>query len=162
MSAAPQQPGRKGPKGPTTTTGDYEKFVDGALRDHVVGTNAPPTAAEIDPRELLRYAAGKANDDERTALEDFVKRSRWAFDRVVALVRCNRKNAGDGVANRIARKLLANQSLKDALLELKKDELALHGRLSSIEQEDDALLALLDAFPSLMGQNEGSRSKKKK
>ncbi|MEZ0229467.1 MAG: hypothetical protein ACAI25_12630 [Planctomycetota bacterium] len=109
MSAAPQpaQPQRN-PK----VAGDFESFVDGALRDHVVGTGGLPLAADVEPRELLRYAAGNATDDERTSLEDFVKRSRWAYDRVVALVRSNRPGEA-GLRNQIAKRLLnANNRTK--------------------------------------------------
>jgi hypothetical protein len=55
---------------------DYEGFIDGAFRDNATGTSSPPTAADLEPRQLLRYAAGKATEDERVGLEDFVKRSR--------------------------------------------------------------------------------------
>jgi hypothetical protein len=105
MSAAPQpaQPQRNPRVG---AAGDFEDFIDGALRDHVVGTGGLPLAADVEPRELLRYAAGKVSDDERTALEDFVKRSRWAYDRVVALVRGNRPGE-TGLRGQIARRLLA-------------------------------------------------------
>ena len=64
--------------GPAT---QRDGFVDGALRDHVVGIQSIPSAADLEPRQLLRYASGHASDDERTALEDFVKRSRWASGR---------------------------------------------------------------------------------
>jgi hypothetical protein len=104
MSATPQpaQP----QKNPNRVAGDFEGFIDGALRDHVVGIGAPPSAADLEPRELLRYAAGKATDDERTALEDFVKRSSWAYDRVVTLVRSNRPGE-TGLRNQVARRLLS-------------------------------------------------------
>lgn len=101
----PAQP-RKTQRGGT----DFEGFVDGAFRDHVVGTSASPSAADIqmygcEPRELLRYAAGKASDDERMALEDFVKRSRWGYERVVSLVRSNRPDE-KGLRNELGRRLL--------------------------------------------------------
>jgi hypothetical protein len=78
-----------------------------------VGVGAPPSPSDLEPRELLRYAAGKATDDERTALEDFVKRSRWAYDRVVTLVRSNRPNE-TGLRNQVARRLLGDTKTKAA------------------------------------------------
>jgi hypothetical protein len=188
----------------------YEGVVDGAFRDHVVGTGAPPSAADIEPRELLRYAAGKASDDERTALEDFVRRSRWAYDRVVSLVRSNRPDEKglrgtigrrlldtasrtntlaivgqavlevEGVGSKSledawktlekngnpktraacliglgrhedARKILESQSTKDATWNLLRrvSSAALQCDHDRDRADDEALIALLDAFPSL-------------
>lgn len=116
MSAAPQpsQPQRNPQIAGDFAGKSFEGFIDGALRDHMVGTGAPPSAADLEPRELLRYAAGKATDDERTALEDYVKRSRWAYDRVVSLVRSNRPNE-TGLRNQIGRRLLNSGSRTNAV-----------------------------------------------
>jgi hypothetical protein len=102
MSGAPQ-PAQ--PRKSQQPSGDFESFIDGAFRDHVVGTAGLPPLGELEPRQLLRYAAGKATDDERTMLEDLVNRSRWAYERVVTLVRSKRPTAGK-LPNALARRLL--------------------------------------------------------
>jgi len=115
-SSAPQpaQPQRNKPSQQQSSGVDslrgaeFERFVDGAFRDHVVGTTGLPSAGDLEPRQLLRYAAGKTTEDERTALEDFVKRSRWAYDRVMTLVRAKRPDNPNKLPGSIARRLLEN------------------------------------------------------
>ena len=111
MSPAPQpsQP-RKNAKGGQRArdAGEFEPLVDQAFRDRAIGATACPTVADLQPRQLLRYAAGKIDEDERLALEDFVSRSRWAEERVVALVRGNRADAPPNVGSSLAKRLLAD------------------------------------------------------
>ena len=106
---APRKPSRQ------SRPEEFEGFVDRALRDHATGTSELPQASELEPRQLLRYAAGKANEDERLLQEDFVKRSSWAYDRVIALVKANRPKT-TGLANGIARRLLAGNGTKAAVV----------------------------------------------
>jgi hypothetical protein len=130
MSPSPQpaQP-RKNAKSSDSETGrargvDFEPLVDQAYRDRAVGATACPTTADLDPRQLLRYAAGRADEDELLAVEEFVSRSRWGEERVVALVRGNRPGAPPGLASAIARRLLGGpgnpvlETVARAVLEL--------------------------------------------
>jgi hypothetical protein len=51
MTAREPAPSRKTQK---AAPADYEGFIDGAFRDNATGTSSPPTAADLEPRQLLR------------------------------------------------------------------------------------------------------------
>ncbi len=142
MSAAPQPAQPR--KSSTAPLADFESFIDGAFKDHVVGTTGLPPLGELEPRQLLRYAAGKATDDERTALEDQVKRSRWAYERVVTLVRAKRPTAGK-LPNALARRLLGDGNGK---------ALAIVGQ-AILEVEGMTVKSLEDAWKKLEKDGSG-------
>lgn len=221
MAATPANPGHNGFGRTGASSEHFEAFADQALREHAAGIPGMPTTADIEPRQLVRYAAGRTtadgfSADDRVTIQDFVQRSPWCYDRVVALVKAKRPGQG-GLAGAIARRLLdaserpAHQVAALAVLEVEglgdRFETALEklgttgsvdawlrsaepstirGRAaclvgmgksadakkllenadkndatanllrriaSSLSSEDDSLLALLDAFPALMGEN---------
>jgi hypothetical protein len=71
----------------------FEAQVDEAFRDRSLGTLSLPTPLDPEPRTLLRYVSGRTSPDERATVEAWLARSRWAYDRVVALVRAARPGA---------------------------------------------------------------------
>src|SRR5207248_1725314 len=87
----------------------FHAVADAAFRERYrggeLGTRSSPGAGDPDPRQIVRYAAGRARGDERAALETFVAQSTWARERVVALVRAKRPDA-PLLAHALARRLL--------------------------------------------------------
>lgn len=74
-------------------TAGFDGVLSEAMRDRALGTTGAPSAADPEPRALLRYASGRASDGERAELEGFVARSAWAYERVVCLVKASRPDA---------------------------------------------------------------------
>jgi hypothetical protein len=104
------QPGKNpGKKNPTTTAtpAQFESFLDEAQRARVDVARDMPLVADIEPRALLRYAAGRVSQDERAEVEQFLgTRSTWGYERVVALVRAARPETKKTLAGSLARRLL--------------------------------------------------------
>ena len=217
--AAGKNPGKKNQT--AATPAEFESFLDEAQRARVNEARDVPLLADIEPRALLRYAAGRVSADERSQVEQFLgTRSTWGYERVVALVRAARPGK-TSLAGSLARRLLdakerpALPLVAAAVLEAEGDVPGAaakfdeawrglekngspHARIAcllGLGRMDDAktllenaaadpvttllrrvtaahrsdrdsdeapLLALLDVFPTLIGENEPTGAKKKK
>jgi len=103
-NGGPVDPGREGRPSRTRGTGDLPGAAgDGAeaateadrfaaIADQAIGLRArgalaatPPSAADPEPADLVRYAAGCLDGRARAEVEAWLGRSRWAYERLVAL-----------------------------------------------------------------------------
>jgi hypothetical protein len=150
IMSAPAAPGHDPGQNPRIrpgTPGSFEGVVDRALRDRALGTNAPPSPVDPEPRALLRYVAGRSTADERPTVESWLTRSSWAYDRVLALVRAARKDApplARALAGRLGDAPTAGAAVAAAVLEERGERPGdFQGALDRLSPSDDAPRAAL-------------------
>ena len=73
----------------------FERVVETALTSHVQYKQTHLHAFDVGIRapELLRYAFGKLDENERREFTELLARSPWAMQRVVAIVKAKRTNS---------------------------------------------------------------------
>lgn len=73
----------------------FERVVETALTEHVRYKKSHLHAFDVGIRapDLLRYAFGKMDDEERREFTQILARSPWALSRVIAIVKTKRTNS---------------------------------------------------------------------